>query len=128
MDGELLKTKFGGNMLYVPSEKMLYVLEEGRNGVYVCYQTVLTHKKKKDRMNHCKCTSRVRLLPNGKCERMNVYISHNDHPDHEILAADKRRMQNMKGQCQYLKTNFPEDAHKMPNRRIFQQEMLKLVL
>lgn len=117
-------------MLYVPSEKMLYVLESDRNNiqVYVCYQTVLTHKKKKDHANHCKCTSSVRLLSNDKCERMNAYIPHKAHPDHEILAADKRRMQNMKQNCDYLRKNFPEDAHKMPNRRIFQREISKLVL
>lgn len=130
MECDLIKTKFGGNMLYVPSEKMLYVKESDRNGVetYVCYQTVLTHKKKKDRLSHCKCTSSVRLLPNGKCERMNAYIPHNAHPNHEVIAADKKRMGNMKEQCNYLKTNFPEDAHKMPNNRIFHREMSKLVL
>lgn len=130
MECEAIKTKFGGSMLYVASEKMLYVKESDRNGVetYVCYQTVLTHKKKKNSSNHCKCTSSVRLLSNGKCERMNTYIPHTDHPTHEVIAADKRRMQNIKEQCIYLKTNFPEDAHKVPNNRIFHREMSKLVL
>lgn len=129
MDCEIIKTKFGGNLLYVPCEKMLYVHTTDRNRVhvYVCYQTVLSDKKKKNHSNYCKCTSSVRLLSDKKCERMNIAIPHENHPNHEMLAADKRKMQNIKRNCQYLKENFMEDAHKVPNRRIFQREIAKYV-
>lgn len=127
MECELIKTKFGGEMLYVPNEKMLYVYDCTRNDkrMFVCYQTVLANKKKKDHSIHSKCTSSVRLLPNGSCERMNVHIPHTTHPNHEIIAADKRKTQSMKEKCEYLKVNFTEDAHKIPNRRIFQREIVQ---
>lgn len=127
MDFQIIKTQFGGDMLYVPSEKMLYVLKREANEVcsYICYQTVLTDKKKKNHSSHNKCNARVRLLEHGKCERMNALITHTAHPDHHQIAEDKIKMQNMKDKCQYLKVNFPEDAHKMPNRRIFQREIVK---
>lgn len=127
MDYQIIKSQFGGDMLYVPTEKMLYVLKRDANEVcsYICYQTVLTDKKKKNHSSHIKCNARVRLLTNGKCERMNVHITHTAHPDHQILSADKMKTRNMKEKCEYLKINFAEDAHKMPNRRIFQREIVK---
>lgn len=127
MDFQIIKTQFGGDMLYVPYEKMMYVLKREANEVssYICYQTVLTDKKKKNHLSHIKCNARVRLLKNGKCERMNDHITHTDHPDHQMIASDKIKLQNMKEKCQYLKTNFTEDAHKLPNRRIFQREIVK---
>lgn len=128
MDCEIVKGKRGGDLLYVPSEKMLYVFDDERKDgtrVFKCYQSVLTHPKKSDHLNHIKCTSSVKLLENGKCERMNQYIQHTAHADHELLTADKKRMINMKMQCQYLKENHPEDAHKIPNRHIFEREISK---
>lgn len=122
-----MKTQFGGEMIFVPGEKMLYVLKREGNGArsYICYQTVLTDRKKKDHSSHVECTARIQLLANGKCERMNIHIPHTAHPDHQMIAADKGKIQNIKDQCQYLKTNFPEDAHKMPNRRIFERAIAK---
>lgn len=127
MDYQIIKTQFGGEMVYVQDEKMLYVLKRDGNGApsYICYQTVLTDRKKKDNSSHIGCTARIRLLANGKCERMNLHIPHTAHPDHQILAADKNKMQNIKERCQYLKKNFPEDAHTIPNKRIFQREAMK---
>lgn len=125
MDCQMIKTQFGGDMIYVPCEKMLYVLKNNDPRSYICYQTVLTDNKRKKDLNHVKCNARVRLLADGKCERSNVHIAHTLHADHQKLAMDKMKMQNMKDQCQYSKANFPEDAHKIPNRRVFQREIAK---
>lgn len=128
MDYEIIKSKFGGEMLYVPSEKMLYVRESQRNDkqVYVCYQTVLAHKNKKEHTNNIKCRASVYLL-NNKCERMNMFVPHTNHLHHETLAGDKRRMQNMKEEGQYINVHFKEDAHNIPNRRIYQRNVPMLV-
>lgn len=125
MQCEILKGKFGGDLIYVPCEKMLYVFEARRkNGIkiFVCYQTVLT---KTGEANHIKCSSRIRLLQNGTCERMNIYMPHTNHTDHELVVSDKKHMDNMKEQCKYLQENHPEDAHKISNRHIFQREIAK---
>lgn len=99
------------------------IVQETNLEYLFCYQMLLTNNKKKDHQSHKRCTSSVRLLPNGKCERMNVHIPHCTHPNHEKLATDKKKMQNMKEKCNYLKVNFAEDAYKIPNRRIFQREI-----
>lgn len=128
MNCEIIQGKFGGDLLYVPSEGMLYVFDGERSDgtrIFKCYQTVLTHPKKRDHLEHTKCNSTVRLLRNGKCERINKNVPHTVHPDHETLAADKKKMINMKAQCRYLRDNHPEDAHKIPNRHIFQKEISK---
>lgn len=127
MDCEIIKTKFGGNLLYVPAEQMLYTFNAERKGLqeFVCYQTILADPRKKNSANVQKCTSRVRLLPNGKCQRMNENVPHTDHANHRMLAEDKKKMNNMIGVCQNLKINHPEDAYKIPVRHIFQHEISK---
>lgn len=123
-----MKSQFGRDMLYVPGEEMLYVWNATRNGAdeFVCYQTVLTHNKKKDHSDHIKCFARVRRLANAQtCQRMNENIPHTRHSTHKILAEDKMKKEAMKEKCQYLKTNFPEAAHRIPNRHIFQHEIVK---
>lgn len=128
MDFELLKTQFGKHdLLYVPSEQMLYVWNRNRNGIdeFVCYQTVLADKKKKDHSSHKECFSRVRCLLNGKCERMNVFVPHTEHDSHRIYYEDKMKMAAMKEKCQFLASNFPEAAHRIPNRHIYQREIAK---
>lgn len=125
MNCEIIKGKFGGDLLYVPSEQMLYTSSKDRNSYkeFVCYQTVLTDRKKKNSSNQIKCMSRVRLFPNGTCERINVCVPHTAHENHKILADDKRKMQRMKTTLHNLKENHPEDAHKIPNRHVFQREI-----
>lgn len=127
MNCEVIHSKFGGKLLYVPSERMLYVSKGERNRVedFVCYQTVLKGGNKKDNSEHIPCTSRVRLLPNGSCVRVNSNINHTNHPNHQLIAADKRKMHNMKQCCQSLKENHPETAFKIPNRHIYQREIAK---
>lgn len=70
MEYQIIKTKFGKNSIYVPSEKMLYV-SEGRENEFICYQTVLSNRKKKGHENRNACNARIRCLRNGKCERQN---------------------------------------------------------
>lgn len=127
MDCELIEGKQGGKLLYVRSEKMLYVSKGERSGskIFVCYQTILTHKKRKDHSQHTPCTSCVRLLPNGTCVRVNAHNPHSKHPDHQITAADKKKVINMKEVCHNLKRSHPETAHRNPTRYIFQREIAK---
>lgn len=127
MQCEIIQSKFGGRLIYVPSERMLYSYKITRNGqdIFECYQTTLRHKNKKDVSNIIPCTSRVRLLPNGMCERVNVYIPHTKHVHHEMIAADKKKVVNMKSTCRILQENVPGNAHRIPNRHIFQREVVK---
>lgn len=59
MDYQIIKTKFGKDSVYVPSEKMLYV-SKGRENEYICYQTILSDRKKKDHDMHIPCSARIR--------------------------------------------------------------------
>lgn len=83
-----VKTKYGNEALYVPSEKMLYTYK-GRKQEYVCNQTVLKSQKNKNHVKHPGCTVRIRRLANGLCERMNANNPHSFHPDHEMIVTDK---------------------------------------
>lgn len=100
---------------------MLYV-HKGRKNEYICYQDVLRSRKNQD---HPACTSRIRRLTNGLCERVNKNIPHSPHPDHEVIVSDKKIMESVVQKCQALKLNHPEDAFKIPNRHIFQREIAK---
>lgn len=101
MEYQIVKSKFGKEHLYVPSEKMLYTWK-GRKNEYICYQHVLRDSKKKDHAKHIACTSRILRLSNGLCERKNVNIPHTAHPDHETIVTDKRIMENVTGIYQLL--------------------------
>lgn len=127
MNCEFIDGKQGGKLLYVPSEKMLYVskCERGGSKIFVCYQTILTDRKRRDHSQQVPCTSRVRLVSDGTCVRQNVNIPHTKHPDHQIIAADKKKMLNMKEVCHNLRENHPETAHRNPTRYIFQREIAK---
>lgn len=122
MEYQIVKSKFGKELLYVPSEKMLYTWK-GRKNEYICYQHVLKDSKKKNHEKHLACSSRIRRLSNGQCERINVNIQHSAHPDHEIIVSDKRIMEIVVQQCESLKENHPEDAHRIPNRHILQRQV-----
>lgn len=124
MEYRVIKSKFGNDLLYVPGEKMLYK-SKGRGGDFECYQKVLADSKKKCHEIHLKCGSGVRRLENGLCERINPRIPHTNHENHEIIALDKERMNSMVGECDNLRLNHREDAHKIPTRNIFQREISK---
>lgn len=129
MNCEIIEGKFGGKLLYVPSEKMLYAKKCTRGNdeteIFECYQATLTDKGKKDNSDHVPCTSRVRLRPDGTCERVNSHIPHTEHDDHQLIAADKKKMINMKNICRNLKENHPENSSRIPNKHIFQREISK---
>lgn len=76
--------------------------------------------KKKDTIVIPKCTSSVELLPNGKCQRFTVFFT-----TQTIKTIDKKKMNKMIEQCENLKMNHPEDAHKIPTRHIFQHGIAK---
>lgn len=81
--------------------------------------------KKADHGEHLACTSRIRRLPNGLCERVNVNIPHTAHEDHQIIVSDKKIMENVGRKCERLREDHPEDAHKIPGRHIFQREIAR---
>lgn len=124
MEYRVIKSKFGNDLLYVTSEKMLYKWS-GRRDEFDCYQKVLTDSKKDDHLLHPKCGSRIRRLPNGLCERMNVNIPHTAHEDHESIALDKEMMNNMVETCANLNISIGEDAHRIPTKHIFQRELIR---
>lgn len=124
MEYQIVTSKFGKDHVYVPSEKMLYV-SKGRENEYICYQTILTDKKKKDHEKHLSCSARIRCLPNGKCERQNVFIQHTAHPNHERIVTDKQLMNEVLRKAENLRLDFPQDAHRVPNRHIFQRELAR---
>lgn len=120
MEYRVIKSKFGNDMLYVPSEKMLYKWK-GRGVDYECYQKCLSDKKLND--SAPKCFSSVRRVTDRLCER--VYVPHTDHTNHEDIVNDKELMNNMIAICEDLRSNYREDAHRIPTRHIFQREMAK---
>lgn len=117
----------GSHLLHIPSEDMLYVLKNKRKGTkeYICYQTILTAPKKKgiNANDAQKCTARVRILSNGICERMST--GHTCHENHDRVRRDIEKTTNMKKAGQYLRDNYPEAAHRIPSRHIFQREITK---
>lgn len=124
MEYLVIKTKFGKDSIFVPSEKMLYV-SKGREQEFICYQSVLADSKKKDQRNHIPCSARIRLLPNGTCERKNVFVPHSAHLNHESIVIDKKIMENVVQKAVKLRTDYAEDAYRVPNRHIFQREVAR---
>lgn len=124
MEYQVIKTKFGKDSIYVPFEKMLYI-SKGRPNEYICYQSVLSDKKKKGHESHLPCSARIRCLPNGKCERQNVYVQHTAHPNHERIGSDKQIMNEICRKAETLRIDHPHDAHRVPNRHIFQREVAR---
>lgn len=117
-------------LLYIPSQKLLYIFKTKRRGraIYICYQSILSASKKQNQKkneDHTSCTSRVRLLPDGTCEKMNM--NHTCHQNHEKIVRDMEKTNNMKRKCQTLKKDYPEVAHKISTRNIFQREMVEYV-
>lgn len=124
MEFQKIKTKFGKESIYVPSEKMLYV-SKGRESEFICYQSVLSDRKKKGNEMHLTCTARIRCLANGTCERQNVYVQHTSHPNHEKIVSDKQIMVNTIRKTEQLRDDYGDDAGRVPNRHIFQREVAR---
>lgn len=131
---KFVKGKRGGDLLHVLDENMLYVKHSyHRNAstvdtVYICYHTILSAETKKTRENEdrTQCTARVRLLSNGVLDRM-LHSNHTNHQNHDRLVRDLKKLNDMKSVAKALHTDLCEDAHRMPNRNIFQREISKLV-
>lgn len=115
----------GSCLVYVTSQKMLYVSKIERNGAkeYICYQTILSSAKKKGNSDiHPNCTARVRIQPGGACE---VLSGHTCHGNHESILQNMDKINNMKRKSQQLKEDHEEDAHRIPSRHIYQREIAK---
>lgn len=127
MDYQIIQGIRGGKLLHVLSEDMLYVPKVERNGMqeYVCYQTILCTPKKKNLPNEdrTKCTARVRIRRDGTLQRMTV--QHTQHHNHDLIARDMNKRKNMKKKARRLRDDYPQDAHKIPIRHIFQNEIDK---
>lgn len=109
------------NLLYVFSDKCLYikkVVRENQNVEWICYQSVLV---KKDKNNQLKCTARAIIKPDGTLTRNKV--SHSKHSDHSCIYEDMISLNNMREKCDYVKQNFDSVAHKVSALDIFLQEM-----
>lgn len=122
----LRKGKNDKPLLYDVKAKYLYYLKNERNGmkIYECYQSVLSkRKKKKANIDTRKCTARVRVTDDGRCETM--YTCHTDHNNHEAIKRTAVKKRNMVIKCETLRDDFGEDANKIPVRNIFQREIAK---
>lgn len=120
----------GSELLYIPSEKMLYRFKRRRNKakIFVCYQSILskpTKKKPARNENRCDCNASIRVNPDGTCTA--VHANHTAHNHHESILRDMEKSNSMKEKCRMLKNDFSEDAHKISARNIFQREIMKYV-
>lgn len=119
----------GGDLIYIPKEKHLYVRKSNISGksFLVCYDTVAykdTDIDKDDDYEFVKCSARCMLdVRTGKCHRNST--PHTDHDDHEIKFHDLQSLNAMKEHCRYLAKNFPFSARKIPIKEIFLSEMSK---
>lgn len=122
----LRKGKNDKPLVYDVKAKVLYSFKTERNGVriYECYQQVLS-KPKKEKKNGAtdiqKCSARVKIFKDGRCEAMS---SHTRHANHEGIKKNAVAKRKMIEKCEYLRENFPEDASKIPIRNIFQREIV----
>lgn len=115
-------------LLYIFSEKKLYVRKVKRNGAteFICYETIFGKNEKKNHHSENKCTARTKLFPNDMLKRMNV--QHSCSIDHEMIRRDLDRRTNMKNKCKSLKKDFPEESHKFSSRFIFQRETARYTI
>lgn len=114
----------GSKLLHVLPEDMLYVLKYTRNGIkeWVCYQTILSSPKKKTMNDEIKCTARVKEFQDGTFQ---MGKPHTCHQNHRQIRSDMEKRNNMKANCSTVRLQYPEDAHRIPQRHIFQREIAK---
>lgn len=114
----------GSKLLHVLPEDMLYVLKCTRNGVkeWICYQTILSSPKKKTNNIEIKCSARIKEFPDGTFQ---MGKRHECHQNHRQLRSDMEKRNNMKSSCSTAQSLYTEDAHKLPQRHIFQREISK---
>lgn len=112
------------NLLYNFADNCLYVkkvVRPNENVEWICYQTVLI--KNNDNQNQLKCTARVIIKPDGTLTRNKV--GHSKHCDHSCNYQDMVLVNNMKDQCDYVRSNLNSVSHKISALDIFLQEMKK---
>lgn len=107
------------SLVYVISEKSLYVGKGSRNEckTFVCYQTVLNGKDKKQNQ----CSARITIDKNDVCKRNKV--QHSTHPNHENLFRDMETANSMKGLCKQLQELLGSSARKISTREIFNKKL-----
>lgn len=127
MDYQIVKGKReDSELLYVPSEKILYVKKVERNDcqVYICYQTILSSPKKKTPGNfHPKCTARVTLDHSGTLTKNS--IEHTLHENHDHIYADMKSVNNIKTAIRSLRNEYPEIVHNISVENIFYKEFAR---
>lgn len=125
MEYSFLRGKRDGKneLLYVHSEKMLYVLKDIKRGkkIFICYETIL--KKKSIKKGEHICTSRVTIDLNGKCTKNR--IDHTSHENHEEIMRDCNSLNTIKSKCKRLQKEYPVSSHKITVKDIFLDEMAK---
>lgn len=110
-------------LLYIPSEKNLYVKNSTMKGVqrYVCYQKIL-RKNSKNKDSTPLCYARI-TMKEGNCYRTNA--PHARHDDHQHIYEDMLTSNRIKSTCKQLREILGESARAIDTRKIFNQELAK---
>lgn len=119
----------GSDLVYVPSEKCLYVYKRTRDGAkyFICYQTVLSKPTKRPparKEDRCDCKGSIKLNPDGSLNVMSNHVTHNNH---DSIMKDMQKAENIKKSCRTLRDEYAEDAHRIPAKHIFQREISKYI-
>lgn len=110
-------------LLYIPSEKNLYVKNSSMEGVqrYVCYQKVL---RKNPQLKDLTPICYARLsIKNGECYRNTT--PHACHDDHRYIYEDMVTANQIKNTCKQLHEILGESARAIDTRKIFNKELAK---
>lgn len=120
MDYVFIQGFQSSTLLYVPSEKHLYVRKSsGKGSVYlVCYDTIVS----KNEIHKTTCSARCQLKQKT-CVR--TAAPHTHHDNDEIIYNDLVSLNAMKSSYRLLAKNFPLSAKKIPIKEIFLMEMAK---
>lgn len=126
MDGlqyEFVKGKRrGSTLLWLPSEKHLYVKKTKRPNddvVYICYQTGLFKSNPKD---HPDCKARVTINAGAKCSRNS--LRHTEHTNHDIEFKDLETRNTIIENCISLNKMTISSAN-ISARELFTREVAK---
>lgn len=114
-----------GELLYVPTEKHLYVKKAERNGGvdYICYQTILLKNKENSKKKLPTCTSRVKVTTDGKCK--GKLIPHTNHDNHEAIYKDLKTRNAFLDKVVTVNDVLEGLSVKVSNRDIFTLELAK---
>lgn len=113
-------------LLYSKSQKCLFTKCISRNGGtdYICYQQIL---KKNTKLNALEavipCTSRVKVMPDGKYK--SKLIGHSAHENHEHIYKDLKTKADFLDKVKTLENMLEGLPVNVSNRDIFTIEMAK---